>query len=117
MKLRPDQLDLFAGAREDAFVTATARMLQRRYAPRLEAHGLAGDKTESFVRESADRARRYDVLNEADIRMFCECRLLLGLKFDAEPWAREILTTADVDGETKMNMLDERLLFTREEPT
>lgn len=120
MKLRKEQLELFAERNEQKFVEQTATFLLDNHAAALEEHGLKEKDLERFVRKSMAEAARYQVLNACDIRFYCECRVLLGLKFDRDKtyaWAGEILRREDIDGETKINLIDEHLLFEMEEPT
>jgi hypothetical protein len=117
MKLSDDQLAMFGARREAAFVGVTAAHLARRHPGALERQRISREKLEKFVRDSMGAAARYQVVNEPDIRMYCECRLLLGMNFDRDaklPWASEILQRRDLDGEAKMNLLDEHMAWNLE---
>ncbi len=116
MKIRADQMHVFAGEKEQSFFRETAALLRRRHAAALAQCKIADDRVEGFVRESVAAAQQYALVNEADLRLFCELRLLFGLKLDRDPAVRDVLKRTDIDGETKMNLLDEMLVFERETP-
>lgn len=119
MKLTREQLDAFGRYNVDAFVRRTALYLRERFGELLRARGVADDRVEPFVRETLVRAAAYQVVNDADVRWFCECRLELGLSFDRDArtaWAGEILKRADLSGGRKMDLLAERLAWETRTP-
>lgn len=119
MKLTQQQLDAFGRYNEDAFVRRTAAYLRERFSHLLAARGIAAERVDLFVRESLTRAAAYQVVNDADVRWFCECRLELGLSFDRDggiAWAGEILNRPGLSGAQRMDLLAERLAWETRAP-
>lgn len=119
MKITKAQAELFAQQNECTFVRITAEHLRRRHAEALDKQGVKNEAVEDFVRATMVEAEKYGVINEPDIRFYCECKLLLGPKFDraAETaWAGEILRRKDIDGAQKMSLIEEHMLFAMDEP-
>lgn len=114
MRLTREQLDAFGRYNEDAFVGRTAAYLRERFPELLRTRGVAADRVELFVRESMARAAAYQVVCDADIRWYCECRLELGMAFDRDgklAWPSEILKRNDLSGSQKMDLLAERMAW------
>lgn len=108
MRIRADQLHLFARQQEDAFVQTTARYLSRRHAERASAAGLTPDGLPQFVRETIARGGRYGIVNEPDVRALCELRLILGPRFDTSPQhapLRAVLEARELTGAQKVDRM------------
>ena len=119
MKITKAQAELFALKNEETFVRLTAEHLRARHAEALEKHGIKDDALEKFVRATMAEAEKHGVVNEPDIRFYCECKLILGPKFDRASdtaWAGEILSRNDIDGAQKMNEIEEHMLFATDDP-
>lgn len=64
-------------------------------------------------------ARTFGVVNQADVDLFVRCKLIFGGDFphsQKTQWAAEILRRKDLDGEGKMDLLSEYMLFGLEQP-
>ena len=64
----------------------------------------------NFVRECSKKAERFGIEYEEDIRRFIEYSILYGVQFDTNTqteWLGNILRQSDLDGTTRMNMIDE----------
>ncbi len=73
-----------------------------------ETKSLSDDLLDTFVRQAVDRAADYGVVSERDVYLFCELRLIFGLRFPAEPktpWAEPILGERGVLPETRCQLL------------
>lgn len=113
------QMDAFARHSADRFVERTVLHLREAFPAEVESQGLDDQAVEDLTREGVDRSRAYGVVNEADVLRFVECMLLLGRDFDENksyPWAGTTLRRSDLDGDGKMDLIDEYRIFGIERP-
>lgn len=113
------QMDAFAGQSVDRFVARTVRYLKEAFPAEIESQGLDDQAVEQLTRMGIERSRAYGVANEADVVRFVECLLLLGRDFDENesyPWAGATLRRSDLDGDGKMDVIDEYRIFAIERP-
>lgn len=64
-------------------------------------------------------AMAFGVVNEPDVEFYAQCKVMFGQDFALDEktrWAKEILQRSDLDGETKMDRIDEHMLFGLKEP-
>ena len=74
---------------------------------------------ESFVQQGISNSKNYGLENEDDLKLYIECMIILSPNFDQDqrfPWAKEILTNEDLDGEAKMASISEHMIFGLENP-
>lgn len=119
MKIRKEQVEAFNDSQTEAFVQRTVARLQRDFPDDLRRHGVRPAQVKPFVRDGMAKARSYGIVYEKDVAKYVECMVLLNPAFDddpAYPWAKETLNADGLDGEVKMDLIDEHMLFSLEEP-
>ena len=118
--IRKEQLEAMTTAREAAFVELMVQHLHDHFAADLAHLGISPEALPDLVRRGVSAARAYGVTGESDVRRYLEIMALLGPAFDDDrrfPWAGETLTSRDLDGTRKMDLLTEHLIFTRGGPS
>jgi hypothetical protein len=113
-RIRKEQLDAFSRELESRFVLRLVRHLREDLPGEVAAQGLQEQDLEPLVMRGVEDAKRYGVVNEGDLRRYIECLAVLGPRFDTDgkfPWAGEALRRTDIDGEAKMDAIDEHLIF------
>lgn len=66
-----------------------------------------------------EEAMAFGVVNEPDVKFYVQCKVMFGQDFalnEKTQWAIAILQRSDLDGETKMDQIDEYMLFGLKEP-
>jgi hypothetical protein len=113
-RIREKQVEAFSRVLEDQFAVRTAAHLRKAFPAEVEKQGLDDDALKQLALRGLAAARRHGVVNQADVERYVECMLILGHDFDADPrfpWAGRILARADLDGESKMDQIDDFLIF------
>ncbi|MDR3618418.1 MAG: hypothetical protein P4L85_03635 [Paludisphaera borealis] len=113
-RIRTEQVETFSRRLEDQFASKTAAHLRNAFPVEVEKQGFDDDGLRRLSLRGLTEARRYGVVNEADVERYIECMLILDPKFDTDPrfpWARQALARADLDGEAKMDFIDDYLVF------
>jgi hypothetical protein len=80
--------------------------------------GMSESDLRDMIRDGIDKAAQYDVTTEGDVQRYLECMVLLGPNYDRDgelPWAGEILRRKDMDGQAKMDAIDEYSVFSTPE--
>ena len=120
MKIRKEQMDALRKSREDAFVARMVKHLRNDFRKgRVTQHIAEGD-LEALVRRGITDAEKYGVIYEDDVRLYIECMVVLGPMFDQDQrcgWAGELLRQEGLDGTTKMDQIDQYLIFGTAEPS
>jgi hypothetical protein len=114
MLIRSEQVSGIQRSRFDEYVEALARHLETNFAGQIAARNLAGANLRNVVRGAIHDAHEYAVYTPADVKFYIECVALLGAKFDTDashPWAGDILRRDDLTGTSKMDAINESLLF------
>lgn len=97
----------------EAFREPMARDLNRRMCARLRSRfrdPLARTNEEELaqmVNKGIDKSNEYGIKLESDIGRFLDFIVEYGSEFDAKPWARPILTDANLSGSRKMDIIDD----------
>lgn len=69
---------------------------------------LDADSWDAFFKIALDKCRRYKIITEMGITIYCHCMILLGEDFDNDkrlPWAIQTLSGHAVLEKTKIQML------------
>lgn len=114
LRIRNEQISVFTRQFESRFAKRMARHLKDTFPKEVEKQELTEEKLEKLATDGLSFARRYGVANEGDVVRYIECMVILGPQFDSDerfPWAGEALRNADLDGETKMDRIDDHLVF------
>jgi hypothetical protein len=113
-QIRVSQLEAARQNQMDMFVQGVVDHVRQDLADRMEANNIAEEAYEEFVRSGIARAGKYEVTIRTDVTFFIECMAIYGPQFDqdpAMPWAREILTRDDLHPVSKMQLIEEHMLF------
>lgn len=113
-RIRTEQVETFARSLEVQFAVRTATHLRNAFPAVVEKQGLDDDALNQLSLRGLAAARRYGVVNEGDVERYIECMLILGPAFDTDPrfpWAGQALSRADLNGEAKMDLIDDHLIF------
>jgi hypothetical protein len=119
-RVRSEQMAAFSKTLEDSFVHRVLSRLRDGFPQHLEAQGIREPDLEALVRRGMAESRKYKVNNAGDVERYIECMVVLGPSFDVDekiPWAGQILRRDDVDGEAKMDQIDEYRIFGTDEPS
>lgn len=114
LRIRKDQQAALARDRERAYIDRTARRLRESFPAEVERRGLDDGALRALAGRGVDEGRRHGVVNEGDVDRYVEALLLLGPEFASDPalpWAAAILRAPDLDGEAKMDRIDDHLIF------
>ena len=118
-RVREGQMRAFSEELETRFVTRMVRHLRDDFPADLARQKLEVKDLEPLVRRGLAESRKYGVVNEGDVERYVECMVVLSPSFDVDPkfrWAKEILQREDLDGESKMDEIDEYRIFGLENP-
>ena len=113
-QFRTEQMEALTKHRVDVFVERMIVHLQSEFADEIRSLSIASDELDKFVREGIDMAESYEVVNEDDVELFLECRLMFGPSFDRDlrvKWASETLNRADLNGTEKMDIIHDYVIF------
>ena len=115
MVIRKQQMDAFEDEMLARFMARMATHPRVTFPQELASLGLLTDEDVlDLIRRGLEAAQQYGVTNEGDVERYVECMVILGPQFDSEerfPWAKEILDRQNIDGESKMDRIDEYLIF------
>jgi hypothetical protein len=103
-------------------MAAFERHLVARFETRLRRHsrsefkaqtdGMTEEQLGAFIASSLQRGRSYGLTTERELTLFVDLLFLNSLNFDLAPerkWARTILVNPDLEGETKLSLIYQRL--------
>ena len=115
LKIRPVQFQAFQVYLRQTFPERMIRHLRDRF-PQETAKE---PDLRLLVNDGIERASLYALEQEAEVRRYLECMMVLGREFDRDekyPWAGRILVREDLNGDAKMNEIEEHMLFGMDEP-
>ncbi|MGA2703391.1 MAG: hypothetical protein ABSH35_20125 [Isosphaeraceae bacterium] len=113
-RIRSEQVDVFTRRLEVQFAKRMANHLRITFPREVEKLGVDDEGLEQLALRGLANARKYRVVNESDVRRYIECMVILGPHFDCDeqfPWAAQSLRRTDLDGEAKMDQIDEHLIY------
>ncbi|RJQ83893.1 MAG: hypothetical protein C4519_06080 [Desulfobacteraceae bacterium] len=110
--IRQDQYEAFRALVFNRYVSDLKIHLQDSFTEQINK--LGDLDVEVFIREKIEVAESFSIVNGDDIRRFVESCLDLGpLFYEQFDWVREIVTDGELDGEQKMELIDEGSVFAR----
>jgi hypothetical protein len=110
--IRQDQYEAFSALVFNKYVNDLKIHLQENFTDQIK--NLGDLDIEVFIREKIEVAESFSIASGDDIRRFVESCLDLGpIFYEQFDWARKILTDSELDGEKKMELIDEGSVFTR----
>jgi hypothetical protein len=112
VKIRHEQMAMFAKCARETFITTQVKRLRSIFSKETEA--LDSVALKSLIEDAFDCANSYGVVNEQDLELFLDCTLLLARDFDRDPqfpWAGRSLNDANMTGTEKMSLIHSHLLF------
>jgi hypothetical protein len=113
-QIRDEQVAVFTRRLESQFARRMANHLRATFPKEVEKLGINDQGLEQLALRGLADARKYGVVNEGDVQRYLECMVILGPEFDTDeriPWAAQALRRTDLDGEAKMDQIDEYLIF------
>jgi hypothetical protein len=114
LTIRSEQMAVFTLQFESRFARRMAGHLKETFPKEVARQGLSDERLELLALRGLSDARNYGVVNEGDVERYIECMVVLGPQFDTDgqfPWAGQALQNAALDGEAKMDRIDEHLVF------
>jgi hypothetical protein len=114
MRIRREQMEAMSQAVEEQFTRETVCHLATSFATYLERNGIPEDSLFELVEAGTADAKRYGLFYPGHIRKYLEIVVMTGPglgeggKF---AWIPELLEADGPDGETKLQRINERLLF------
>jgi len=112
LHIRPEQMDALSDYMLWRFKGRMVTHLRKTHSKKLQK--VPDGELKAMVETGIERAKKYDVINEGDVQLFIECMVILGPGFDCDknfPWAGDILSRKDIDGQVKMAQISEYLIF------
>jgi hypothetical protein len=112
LKIRKEQMAVMSDYMLWRFKDRTVKHLRKTYPKEL--HEIPEGELEAMIETGIERAKKYDVINEGDIKLYIECMVILSSEFDCDekfPWAGDILGRKDITGQVKMAEISEYLVF------
>ena len=106
--MREEQMAVFSEYMLASFKRRLTAHLRSRFP--ADTAQMPDETLDVAITAGMERAGKYGVRSENDIRRFMESVFTLGAHFDTNPatrWAGEILRRTDLDGSAKMDLIDE----------
>ena len=106
------QLRAMRDATRAAFMSRTVAHLRRRFPERTAP--VTDARLGAFIQAGIERAMRYEIVGEADVRRYVEYMLIYGARFDTDPnlrWAGRILRRKDIGPTRRMDLIDDYDMF------
>lgn len=119
MIIRNQQIEQMQQSWADQYVESLAHHLEREFPAQVATHCPDPSGLRRVVRKAVSEAEGYGISAPADMQFYMECIAILGPGFDTSartPWTGEILRRDDLSGTSKMDAINERLLFSEEGP-
>jgi hypothetical protein len=116
VKIRQEQIQGLASAREGEFIQRMVRHLSEDLAQDCECQGLQEKHLEMFVREQIAKARQHGIESGLDLKTYIQCAAVYGRGFDRDPrlpWATSVLGRSDLTPKDKVDILHNHLTFRR----
>ncbi len=106
--IREEQMDAFSQAEIEKFENRMVLHLQSVFPDQTK--NTPNPDLLNMIQLGIEKSTEYNITTEGDVRRYLECSILYGWDFDTKPetyWAGEILRDDDLDGETKMDMIEQ----------
>ena len=110
--IRKIQIQALSNAMNDVF---KQRMFEDLIAYSEKSNITTPQEPSSFIDEGFSLAKTYRIIYEDDIKRFLKIMLLLRMKFDKghlDPKIHPILTSSNLDGNTKLSLIEELIIET-----
>jgi hypothetical protein len=114
VKIRQEQVQGLASAREGEFIQRMVRHLSEELAQDCKRQGLQEEHLEAFVREQMAKARQHGIKSGLDLKTYIQCAAVYGRGFDLDPrlpWAAAVLGRSDLNPKEKVDVLHNHLIF------
>lgn len=112
LQITKQQMELFEAKQRRRFEDEVIARLRENFGPLLQAHQLDDAKLRLVISRGIERAERYRILSEYDVRRFIEYAFEYGGHFESLPWVAPVLNAEDLAGDEKMDRLDAISAFT-----
>ena len=114
MRFRREQMEAMSQVVQEEFTREMVRNLATSFTTYLERHGIPEDALFDLVETGTADAKRYGLFYPGHIRKYLEIVVMTGPGLRAGgtfAWIPELLESDGPDGETKLQRINERLLF------
>jgi hypothetical protein len=106
--IRNEQMEAFRAAFIGEFENRMLRHLRSVFPD--QTLSINDQRLHELIRSGIDNSKKYGMKMEGDIRRYLECSVSYGWDYDTDPnfrWAGEILHDEGMDGETKMDIIEQ----------
>jgi hypothetical protein len=110
--IRQQQMEVLGKYMQKQFEDRLAAHLRTRFPQQTKE--MAESAIHALIAGGIEKARRYGISSEDDVRRYVEYMARYGQDFDTDRktvWARRFLRDKDLDGTSKLNKMDEYELF------
>jgi len=112
LRLRQEQMEIFAEHQLQRDAKSMVQTLRLEYPDATNEYN--NSDLIALVLEGIQRAQSYDLSDQGDVERFVGLMLEFGHDFDTNPetsWAGNILKDTEIEGDDKMQALDDHILF------
>lgn len=112
--IRTEQFTALGKARKEQFIRQLLEHLRNHFADKLLAPGVVPEGLEAMVRQGIAKAEKHGIENDTDLRAYLEFQAILGIDFEQGPglsWAKAILEDKQLSGSSKIDEINQHLLF------
>ncbi|MCD4665467.1 MAG: hypothetical protein K8R68_09350, partial [Bacteroidales bacterium] len=112
LTIRKNQIEELEKVQEEKFIDRMVNHLKTNFSKELDNKDIQVKDIRQLIIKAIDDAKKYNVLNESDVRLYIECIALLGPNFDRTnkfPQINDILNRINLTGEEKMDLVSELL--------
>jgi len=99
---------------DKVFARVCLKKIKNKFPEGLAKAGVVENAEEDTMCKCIKEAKSYGIILQNDLLLYLECIVLLGLDFNKNEslrWPSEILNDSKLNGEQKMNMISENLIF------
>ncbi|WP_069472304.1 hypothetical protein [Candidatus Marithrix sp. Canyon 246] len=111
LTIREEQMDVFSQAMLKPFENSMVVHLNNNFPD--ETREISEGELRVLIQKGIKQAEQYQITLEDDVRRYLEFMVMYDQNFETNPntaWASEILHAKELDGTTKMDVIDEREL-------
>jgi hypothetical protein len=112
LQITKQQMAIFEAVQQRRYEDEVIARLRENFEQVLHRQQLDESILRLIIRQTIERASKYQILNEYDVTRFIEYVFEYGGQFETLPWAAAILNAGDLAGDEKMDRLDVVSTFT-----
>jgi hypothetical protein len=115
MIIKQHQMSQMALLQTMVFVRKIIKHINDKFPEGCTTFGSTLKEQEDVILKGLKDAETYGICFEADFIFYIECLIVLGIDFDKKnkspQWANKILSDISLNGEEKMNLIHDRIIF------